>query len=528
MGPERGESLAAFDLLAPAPVQHGDAQHGDAQHGDAQHGDVDRRDHARDLHLDQIVSAITRDDDTLETWYFTRTRDVATVQHRHEVFGDLEDSGVWAAVGELCASLREVVSHLAQARAMRVAQQRQAWTLDAAAIYCAAVRKLTKELGGAPLASRGLQDFRRYLEAYAGSEAFERLEAETTECKDALAGVSYCVQIDGGRVTVRRTAGEADYSEEIQSVFERFRQGAVRRYLIDYRMWPGMTRVGEQILALVVRLFPDEFSLLAVHFERHGGFLDPGVHRFYRELQFYVSYREHIDPMRAAGLTFCYPEVDAQSKEELAEDTFDLSLASMLLAEGGTVVTNDLRLDPGERIFVVSGPNQGGKTTFARTFGQLHHLAAIGVPVPGRRARLYLCDRIFTHFEREEELSTLTGKLETDLVEMQRTLRSATPRSVVIMNEVFSSTSLEDARFLGTEAMRCLVDLDCLAVYVTFIDELASFAPSVVSMISTIVPEDPATRTFKVVRAPANGLAYALSLAQKHRLTYPQLLERIS
>ncbi|MHB1852392.1 MAG: MutS-related protein, partial [Acidimicrobiales bacterium] len=275
-------------------------------------------------------------------------------------------------------------------------------------------------------------------------------------------------------------------------------------------------------------LFPDELSLLAAHFERHGGFLDPGVHRFYRELQFYVSYREHTDPMRAAGLTFCYPGVDAQSKEELSEDTFDLSLASMLLAEGGTVVTNDFRLDPGERILVVSGPNQGGKTTFARTFGQLHHLAAIGVPVPGRRARLYLCDRIFTHFEREEELSTLTGKLETDLVEMQRTLRSATPRSVVIMNEVFSSTSLEDARFLGTEAMRRLVDLDCLAVYVTFIDELASFAPSVVSMISTIVPEDPATRTFKVVRAPANGLAYALSLAQKHRLTYPQLLERIS
>ncbi len=512
MGPERGQSVAAFDLLAPAH---------------AQEAGVDRRDHARDLHLDQIVSDITRDDETLQEWFFTRTRDVATVQHRHDVFRDLEDPGVWAALRELCASLREVVAHLSQASAMRVAHQRQAWTLDAAAIYCAAIRQLAKELGGSPLRSRGLQDFRRYLESYAGSEAFERLEAETTECKDALAGVSYCVQIDGGRVTVRRWAGEADYSEDIQAVFERFRQGAVRSYLIDYRVWPGMTRVGEQILGLVSRLFPDEFALLGAHFERHGGFLDPDIHRFYRELQFYVSYREHIDPMRAAGLTFCYPEVDAQSKEELAEDTFDLSLASVLLAEGGTVVTNDFRLEPGERIFVVSGPNQGGKTTFARTFGQLHHLAAVGVPVPGRRARIYLCDRVFTHFEREEDLSTLTGKLETDLVEMQRTLRDATPRSVVIMNEVFSSTSLEDARFLGTEAMRRLVDLGCLAVYVTFIDELASLAPSVVSMISTIVPEDPATRTFKVVRGPANGLAYALSLAEKYRLTYPQLLERI-
>ncbi len=535
MGAERGESSATFDLLAPPRAHSGKdlpgsgAQPDEVQPGgEVRHEDAARRDHARDLHLDQIVSAITSDDGALEEWFFTRTRDVATVRHRHDVFRDLEDPGVWAALRELCASLREVVTHLSQARAMRVVYQRQAWTLDAAAIYCDAVRELTKELAGAALRSRGLQDFRRYLEAYAASEAFERLEAETAECKAALAGVSYSVQIDGGRVTVRRTAGEADYSGEIQAVFERFRQGAVRSYRMNYRVWPGMTRVGEQILGLVARLFPDELSLLGAHFERHGGFLDPGVHRFYRELQFYVSYREHIDPVRAAGLAFCYPEVDAQSKEELAEDTFDLSLASMLLAEGAMVVTNDFRLDRDERIFVVSGPNQGGKTTFARTFGQLHHLAAIGVPVPGRRARIFLCDRIFTHFEREEDLSTLTGKLETDVAEMQRTLRDATPRSVVIMNEVFSSTSLEDARFLGTEAMRRLVDLDCLAVYVTFIDELASLAPSVVSMISTIVPEDPATRTFKVVRGPANGLAYARSLAEKYRLTYPQLLERIS
>jgi DNA mismatch repair protein MutS len=531
MRAELGESLAIFDLLSPGPSRPAGSRPAVTRQGDTEQRGFDARDHARDLHLDKIVSAITggRDErDTLETWYFARTRDVATVQHRHDVFRDLEEPNLWVALREVAASLGEVVSHLTQARAMRVVQQRQAWTLDAAAIYCATVRKLTEELRGASLGSRGLQDFLRYLEAYARSEVFTRLETETAECKDALAGVSYCVQIDGGRVTVRRASGEADYSEEIQSVFERFRQGAVSSYLIDYRVWPGMTRVGERILALVVKLFPDEFALLGAHYERHAGFLDPGVHRFFRELQFYVSYREHIDPIRAAGLAFCYPEVDAQSKEELAEDTFDLDLASVLLADGKTVVTNGFRLDARERIFVVSGPNQGGKTTFARTFGQLHHLAAIGVPVPGRRARLFLCDRIFTHFERAEDLASLTGKLETDLVEMQRTLRSATPHSVVVMNEVFSSTSLEDARFLGTEAMRRLVDLDCLAVYVTFVDELASFAPSVVSMISMVVPEDPATRTFKVVRGPANGLAHALSLAQKHRVTYEQLLERIS
>ena len=488
------------------------------------------REHAPDLRLDEVFEAITRgreDEEALEALFFQRTRDAEVVRYRHEVFRDLDDPAVWEAALAFCGSVREVLSHLSQARAMRVREQRQGWTLDAAAIYCAAVRKLAGDLDGLRLGSRGMRDFRRYLLECSASAEFGRLEAESDECKAALGDVRFCVHIDGGRVTVTRDEGETDYSEEIHSVFERFRQGAVRSYLVSYRAWPGMTSVGQQVLGLVVRLFPEEFALLGRFTERHAGFFDPGVDRFYRELQFYMSYRQLVDSIRSGGLELCYPEVDAQSKEELVEDTFDLALAIKLLSAGEKVVANDFHLGEGERIFVVSGPNQGGKTTFARTFGQLHHLAALGVPVPGRRARLSLCDRIFTHFEREEDHSGMTGKLETDLLRVQQTLRSATAASVVVMNEVFSSTSLEDNRLLGAEAMGRLIELDCLTVYVTFVDELASLAPSVVSMISTIVPGDPAQRTFKVVRGPANGLAYALALAEKYRLTRPQLLERI-
>jgi hypothetical protein len=79
----------------------------------------------------------------------------------------------------------------------------------------------------------------------------------------------------------------------------------------------------------------------------------------------------------------------------------------------------------------------------------------------------------------------------------------------------------------ANKVMRKLIGLNLLCVWVSFIDELASFGEQAVSMVSTIIPEDPTVRTYKVIRRRADGLAYPMSIAEKRQVTYKYLKERI-
>jgi DNA mismatch repair protein MutS len=484
---------------------------------------------ASELNLDQVVASMVagrEEPEHLTALFYRQLHDPDQVRYRQEVFVDLETPRFLLSLERFSSQMGEVRAHLRQLEKMSEHFQREAWHLDAAAIYCDAVRSLAHALVSAHPMSRGLAAFSTYLEAYVASAAFTSLTSETAARKQALARVRYCTRIRGSRVDVTRYGGENDYSAEVTNVFERFRQGVTRDYRIAYRTSPGINHVTAQILERVARLFPEEFSALDEYCRRNADFVDQGVRRFEREVQFYLAYLDYIRPLRSAGLPFCYPDVSASSKEVFARDAFDLPLSTKLVQESAEVVLNTFELHGPERIFVVTGPNQGGKTTFARTFGQLHHIASLGCPAPGTAARVFLFDRLFTVFQREEDLARMTGKLEDDIRRVKDTLRSATTQSILILNEVFASTTLHDASFLGTKLLKKVIELDMLCVYVTFVDELASLSPSVVSMMSTIVPEDAARRTYKVVRRPADGLAYALAIAGKYNVTYEDLRKR--
>lgn len=481
----------------------------------------------RDLNLDQVLDALVGSADPrgLTSLFCTPVLDTGVLRYRQEVFADLHDDAVLAVVADFTAGMSEVTRLLASLPGRRDARERHGGLLDAASRYVAALTRLDEGLGSCRLRSPGLRRVRDAIGGYRASQEFSRLDADAARARRALEEVRYCVRVRGLVVEVSRYQGQPDFSEEVAGTFRRFQQGQARDYRLTYRSAPELGHVTSLVLDQLVRLFPDEFAMLEEFCARHSEFVTEQVSQLDRELAFFLTYLDYIAPMRSAGLPFCRPEVSDEPGGVLVEDTFDLALARKLVAEGAPVVLNSIRMTGEERILVVSGPNQGGKTTYARTFGQLHHLAALGCPVPGSAAELGVFDHIFCHFHSAERVGDLRGRLEDDLVRVRRILEEMTERSIVVLNETFSSTTLEDARFLGTKLLEQLLDRRVRAVYVSFVDELANLGGPVVSLVSQVVPEDPAQRTLRIVRARADGLAYAQALAEKYGLTY-QLLRK--
>ncbi len=489
-----------------------------------------------DLSLDRIVASITagRKEYDLKPLFYTPLTSAEEIRFRQEIMRDLEQSSLFETIKSFSRAIYLVElgigsmeRNAAQPGAAPWGYLEKGELLEYVCTYCNSIGELACALPDAALSSEGLLAFRDFLLSYTDSREYKALRAESRALKKELSDVEYCLLIKDGGVKVRKYEGEEDCTPDIESLFERFRQGDAEDYTQRVPEEPYSRKVEGQVLQTVARLYPPLFAQLDAFCEKHRGFLEKAFCDFAREAQFYIAYLEYIAPFARAGLKFSLPQVQAGRAPVTASGMFDIALAEELLAQGRTVVCNDISLSDKERVVIVTGPNQGGKTTFARVIGQLYHIAGLGCPVPAADASLSVCDRIFTHFEREENLVNLSGKLQDDLIRIREILENATGDSIILINEILASTTLRDAVFIGKRIMDRILEMGTLCVCVTFLDELAAYNDAIVSMVSTVSPDDPTERTYEVVRGPADGIAYAAHIARKFRLTYSEIKERI-
>lgn len=482
----------------------------------------------RDLGLDRVLDVLQLEGD-LARAFVTPLPDEDAVRFRQDVFRDLERESTRVALTALADAVQRAVQQRDAAARIRQHPLRHRLHLNSVLAYLQALDAAVEHLEG--VRSEALLQLHDHVSALAGSPFIGRMRDEAARLEALWHDIRFTMLVQGGRLVVAPFDDEADLDSAAEAAFGPLGGTALLERPPD-RARTGL--LGDQlgsvaafVLDAVAHIEPDLFEALDTFFGGYEDMVDPDLERFARELPFYTRYRRLVSGLAATGVAFALPVVSATDPRIRVHGLVDLALALRLAEEGARPVGNDLELQRDERIMVVSGPNQGGKSTAARALGQLHHLASIGCPVPAVTALVPLTDHVATLFPREERLESLAGGLGEEVERAHALLAGATPRSLLVINEAFASTAADDARVLLTEVLRRIESVGAHAVCVTFLDEVAALGDGIVSLVAEVDTADPAVRTFTLTRRPADGRAYARSLAERYGLTAEAIRARV-
>jgi DNA mismatch repair ATPase MutS len=204
------------------------------------------------------------------------------------------------------------------------------------------------------------------------------------------------------------------------------------------------------------------------------------------------------------------------------------------------VVRNDAQFDDSGRIYILTGPNQGGKTTYTQAIGLAYLLMQAGLHIPAESATLSAIDGIYTHFATEERPEHEAGRLGEEARRLSSIFEKATRYSLVLLNESLASTAADESLFIARDVVRVLRKLGARAVYATHLHNLAedcdlmndqtegdSRIISVVSQVEHKQDTDGQAvhRTYKIKPGPPASRSYAVELAARYGISYEQLTD---
>jgi DNA mismatch repair ATPase MutS len=182
------------------------------------------------------------------------------------------------------------------------------------------------------------------------------------------------------------------------------------------------------------------------------------------ELGFYIGCLNLRDRLAAQGSSFCFPvPFAADQRKHQFRGLYDVCLA---LQMNGKIVPNDVDADS-KHLVVITGANQGGKSTFLRSIGIAQLMMQAGLFVGAEMFEAELTPALFTHYKREEDVSMKSGKFDEELARMSDIADSIVPNAIVLFNESFAATNEREGSEIARQIVCALLEKRVKVFYVT-------------------------------------------------------------
>jgi len=249
------------------------------------------------------------------------------------------------------------------------------------------------------------------------------------------------------------------------------------------------------------------------------------------ELAFFTTAARLKVDLESRGFDCCWPEVAAPDECVIEID----GLVNIALARREQPIPSDINFGADGRIAVVTGPNSGGKTTYLRTVGLAQVMFQAGLFLPAGRARIAPVDHILTHFPVLE--TRQQGRLAEEATRLREIFQQATSRSLVLLNETFSSTSSGEAVYLAQDILCGLRAIGLRAIFATHLIELAETLAEIESRVEgesklfslvagvTVNDAGEYIPTYRIERSEPLGRSYAREIARRHGISLEQILQ---
>ena len=484
----------------------------------------------RDLNLDQYVEEWAQENETKELipYFYVESKSFEEAKYRQEIVRDLSNPEISEAVTDFITKINTAITCRKCSETVLSNLQKAKWNTDCVALYYQAMEDLCLAFNRIGPKSRAFYALHQELYRILNTSAVRRLRVTAKAINDEFAKLQFHLVINKEKATFDLAYDPNDYCVAIRDALATTNEGIA---IVPFKdsSFPSidLSPLETFILKQLEKENRQLFLQLESFGERLGNILSQDILDLIRELTFYTLNMSYLTRLKEAGFPSVMPLL-VKDKELYMDDCYDLVLAIRNNRANKEVVFNDIMKANFEKAIIVTGPNQGGKTTLARAFGQCFFFGMRGFPVPAGVCKLPYITNIYTHFANEEGTDGLDGRLANELVRIRGMLEEVDNRSVVILNELFTSAPTIDALAMSRDLLKRLLANNAIIFYVTHTYEIALDSEDYVSLVATVVEDGSYRRTYRIIRKKADGVAYANSIVDKYKLDYSHINYRLT